>query len=81
MYRVRNDQIDITVNTAAGIPATGRCIMHNFDCNDILRAAVTGHIIADIKRKWSITVVMFPNLLSVHIDIGIVVNAVKIENE
>ena len=55
--------------------------MHNFDCNDILRAAVTGHIIADIKRKWSITVVMFPNLLSVHIDIGIVVNAVKIENE
>ena len=81
MYRIGNDQIDITVNTAAGIPTAGRCSMYDFDCNDILCTAVTGDVITDIKGKRRITVVMFPDLFSVHIDIGIVVNTVKIENE
>ena len=55
--------------------------MYDFDCNDILCTAVTGDVITDIKGKRRITVVMFPDLFSVHIDIGIVVNTVKIENE
>ena len=74
------DQFYITVDTASGIPAAGRKFVDNFDSDHVVCETVAYQIFADIKSKRGVSVVVFTNLFAVDIDIGILINAVKTQD-
>ena len=79
MNRICHHQGNITVNAAAGIPAAGRNVIDCLDSNDIFRRAVTGDIIGNVKGKAVITIMVFTNTGAIDINIGVRINAVKVQ--
>ena len=77
MDLIGNDQFYITVDTASGIPAAGRKF---FDSDHVVCETVAYQIFADIKSKRGVSVVVFTNLFAIDIDIGILINAVKTQD-
>ena len=53
--------------------------MYNLDGNHVLCGTVTGNIVADVKGKCGVAVMMFADQCAVYIDVCIVVNTVKIQ--
>ena len=80
MDLIGNDQFYITVDTASGIPAAGRKFVDNFDSDHVVCETVAYQIFADIKSKRGVSVVVFTNLFAIDIDIGILINAVKTQD-
>ena len=76
---VGDNQGDIPVDAAAGVPAAGGDIVHGLDGDDIVRDAVAFEIVGDVKGKGGIAVVVFADKGSVDIDIGIGIDAVELE--
>ena len=74
MDLIGNDQFYITVDTA------GRKFVDNFDSDHVVCETVAYQIFADIKSKRGVSVVVFTNLFAVDIDIGILINAVKTQD-
>ena len=76
---VGDDQSDVTVDAAAGVPAAGGDIVHGLDGDDIVGDAVAGEIVGDVKGKGGIAVVVFADKGPVDIDVGIGIDAVELE--
>ena len=78
---IRCDQGHITVNTAAGVPAAGGDGVDRFDCDHIFRCTVAGDKVGNVDCEGGVAIVIFANKRAIDVDIGVGVNAVKIQQQ
>ena len=79
VYGIRNDQRNITIDTAAGVPTGGRNGVDSLYRDHIFGSAVTNQIFGNIKCEAGITIIMHTNLGTVDINGCVHINAVKIQ--
>ena len=81
MDRICGDQCYIAVDAAAGVPTAGGDIIDGFYSDHIIRGAVAGDIVGNIKSKSGVAVVMLTQKASVDVDVSIGIDTVKVQKQ
>ena len=80
VHRVGDDEVDVAVDAAAGVPAAAGELVADLDGDDVLGVAV-GVRVRQVDREAGVAVGVAGDLLAVEEDDGVHVDAVELERD